>query len=586
MAAALLGGRLEARRPALLHAADDRNVSDRPVLLLEPVGTDGSVRLRLTIPGELGVLAGVGAQGVAVSVSILRNADGAQTEPAGMLARRMLESADGAGSLRLLEGARPGGAGTLVVLDGRRTEARAFDFRDGVTALAGPGDPVDNIPAPGLSTVREAVIRTGEPLAAGTRPSPPSAQFDPSSLERLRRLRRAVSDLKATPLDETVRRLAGVPGDTIMAAPLALLPVEQALVSAGHGGDHAAIQLPAALRSSAEGAALAGRLLRRSEGTATPGGDRRPEDAELPDLYRLTLEPFRWEMEPLEVTGGTIRRAVRFPSPVVTDHECNNTVHAEFFRPAGPGPFPTVIALHIAGGDFELSRLVCRLMAEKGIAGLFIKMPYYGERRPQGVRVRMISNDLERGLGAVRQTVLDIRRAVDWLEQQPEVDRRRIGIMGISLGAIMGSLACAQEPRLTHACLVMGGGRLENVLFESVEKDAIAAKREWEKAGGTRESFAKVFGPYDPATYGERLSRRTVFMISAADDRTIPPVCSFALWDAAGRQRILWYPCGHYTIVRHFIPAIGHLIEFFREWPDRRLNVPRMLEQRDAPRRP
>ena len=69
---------------------------------------------------------------------------------------------------------------------------------------------------------------------------------------------------------------------------------------------------------------------------------------------------------------------VTFPSPVVTPHPNNNTVHCEYFQPLAAGKHPGVIVLHILGGDFALSRLFCRSLAHHGVAALFVKMPYYG----------------------------------------------------------------------------------------------------------------------------------------------------------------------------------------------------------------
>ena len=60
-----------------------------------------------------------------------------------------------------------------------------------------------------------------------------------------------------------------------------------------------------------------------------------------------------------------------FPSPVVTPHANNNTVHCEYFRPLAAGKHPGVIVLHILGGDFDLARLFCRSLAHRGTAALF-----------------------------------------------------------------------------------------------------------------------------------------------------------------------------------------------------------------------
>ena len=62
-------------------------------------------------------------------------------------------------------------------------------------------------------------------------------------------------------------------------------------------------------------------------------------------------------------------------------------------------------------------------------------------------------------------------------------------------------------------------------------------------------------------------------MMNATDDESVPKTSTMALWEAAGRQRIIWYPCGHYTIVRYIMPALTHTIKFFKEWPAREENI-------------
>lgn len=294
----------------------------------------------------------------------------------------------------------------------------------------------------------------------------------------------------------------------------------------------------------------------------------RPNEADLPQLYHLdSTSQFDVEIEPWQVVAGVQRSRVRYPSPVVTPHPENNTVHTEFFRPFGKGPFRTAIVLHIAGGDFELSRFMSQMLAQNGTACLFMKMPYYGERRPKSGKIRMLSNNIEQGVSAMRQAVLDIRWACDWIQSNPDCDQKKIAVVGVSLGAVTGSLACAIEPRISHAGLIMGGARYEHIIFNSVEREAKESKKLWLAAGKTIEEFGKAMAPIDPATYADRLSQRSVLMICADDDKTIPMASTLSLWEATGRQPIVWYPCGHYTMVKYLLPALNHTVRFLRDWP-------------------
>ena len=56
--------------------------------------------------------------------------------------------------------------------------------------------------------------------------------------------------------------------------------------------------------------------------------------------------------------------------------------------------------------------------------------------------------------------ITDVRQAVSYLAQRPEVDPSRIGAGGYSLGSFVLALAGAVEPRL-RACVLVGGGNLD-----------------------------------------------------------------------------------------------------------------------------
>ncbi len=58
------------------------------------------------------------------------------------------------------------------------------------------------------------------------------------------------------------------------------------------------------------------------------------------------------------------------------------------------------------------------------------------------------------------QMITDVMQAVSYLGSRPEVDARRIGVMGFSMGSFVVSLAGAVDARI-HAVLLTGGGDLD-----------------------------------------------------------------------------------------------------------------------------
>jgi dienelactone hydrolase len=252
---------------------------------------------------------------------------------------------------------------------------------------------------------------------------------------------------------------------------------------------------------------------------------------------------------------------VTFPSPVTTPHANNNTVHCEYFQPVGPGKHPAVIVLHILGGVFQLSRLFCRSLAQHGAAALFLKMPYYGPRRQPDAPVRMVSLDAEQTVRGMTQAVLDIRRGAAWLADQQEIDPEQLGIMGISLGGITSALAATAEPRFKSVCLILAGGDIGRVAWESRELRVLRDR--WAAQGGTKESLTALLSKVDPVTYAENMRGRRILMLNARQDEVIPPACTEALWRALGKPEIVWWQAGHFSAARYLFEGLGRATQFF-----------------------
>ncbi len=283
----------------------------------------------------------------------------------------------------------------------------------------------------------------------------------------------------------------------------------------------------------------------------------------LPARFRLGPHTFPYELQRLETVSERIEiYRLRFPSPVKTPWVQNNTVVCEYYRPRGAGPFPAVVGLHILGGDFDLLRLFCRSLAHNGVCALFLVLPHYGPRYAPGGPRRAIGPDPHQSVRAMTQAVLDIRRAAAWLAQRPEVDSRRLGVFGISLGGITAALVSAQEPRLHNALLLLAGGDLRQLNWQSPELAPV--RKEIARRGLSLEEVLRILRAVDPAHYAHRLRRRRVLMINGRYDQLIPPECTKALWEAAGRPPIQWWDCGHYTAMRFVFVAVKQTVDFFR----------------------
>lgn len=332
------------------------------------------------------------------------------------------------------------------------------------------------------------------------------------------------------------------------------------VMAGGWGGSG---QVQAAAMEAPRPLSAAHRLEAQPSGQVTVDS-RNDEAAGVAELFRFPKPyTFRYTLRLRQelLCCGVRIYDLTFPSPVTTDVVENNTVHAELFLPPGAGPFPAAIVLDIMQGNALVSRAKALWLAQHGVAGLVVHMAYYGPRRPPGSPIRLISTDLSRTLSGVRQTVLDIRCATAWLASQPVFDSQRLGLAGTSLGSLIGAIAAANEPRLQHVCLMLGGGGLVDAYADHPLAQRYLPLIE---AAGGKAALRALIAPMDPLTYAPQLRRKNLLLICAARDDIVPPRAGRQLWEATGKPRILWLEATHVGAAVYLLPMFQAMTEHLR----------------------
>jgi dienelactone hydrolase len=294
--------------------------------------------------------------------------------------------------------------------------------------------------------------------------------------------------------------------------------------------------------------------------TINPGDEQK----NIPAQYRLAAHEFTYQMKFVRALpdSGVEIYALTFPSPVKSPHPENNTVHAEYYRPKTKEPFPCVIVLDITGGDQSLSRLFARHLAQNGIGGLFVQMAYYGPRRPANTNLRLLSYDVDHTFKAIGQTVLDLRCATAWMESRPEVDKKKLGILGTSLGSFMATLTAEMEPKLGRLTVLLGGGGFIDSYWDHPQ---VAPWRKiYESIGGTKAMAQDFIADIDPITHAKLLKNRRVLIIAAKNDTIVPPKMAENLWHATGEQRIVWLNADHYSAAIFILPGLRNIVDHFK----------------------
>jgi uncharacterized protein len=212
-------------------------------------------------------------------------------------------------------------------------------------------------------------------------------------------------------------------------------------------------------------------------------------------------------------------------------------VPAVLLLPRATGPVPAVLLLHGYSSRKEvMAQGVGEALARRGVASLALDLPLHGTRadpvQAQAARDPLAVTRLFRL--AVREARLGLR----YLEARPEVDSRCIAVAGYSMGAFLGILVAADEPRVA-AVVSAAGGDLP--------------------AGSPLAAVARLVA--DPLRAVRKLRGRPLLMVHGRRDTTVLPEQAERLYAAAGEPRELrWWDAGHVLPPEAIEYAAGWLV--------------------------
>ena len=272
------------------------------------------------------------------------------------------------------------------------------------------------------------------------------------------------------------------------------------------------------------------------------------EQADPAKFYDYTKGIPFYKLELKEKTNEYEHYSFSYPSALHTDYP-NNTVYLDFYEPKGKDKYPAVIFLsHIAGWVPQIEGEFCRDLASNGIAVLLVQTAYQKDYKFS--KGWLDQNIKQCGSDAIvqlfRQIVIEARRGIDWLEAQPKVEKDKIGIMGMSLGAIMAPIVAGVDGRPSSMAIVLGGGDMGRIVWKSFATRTF--KKCLEEEGITSaEELEKKLWIIDPLTFAEKCKGKPMLMVNAYFDTAVPRRSTEQLWEALGKPKIVWIPSGHFT---------------------------------------
>jgi hypothetical protein len=237
-----------------------------------------------------------------------------------------------------------------------------------------------------------------------------------------------------------------------------------------------------------------------------------------------------------------------FTSPVRSPYPSNDTVHALWFpAPRDRGRALVVLPQWNSGADGHVG--LAKLLNRFGISALRMTMAYHAERMPPELERAdyHVSSNVGRTIHASRQSIIDVRACLDWLEQQGYT---RIGILGTSLGSCVAFIAAAHDLRVRTGIFNHVSMYFSDVVWTGLSTQHV--RKGFGKEIG-QDDLRRLWAPISPATYMDRMNAREMrsLLVWARYDSSFLPVYSQQVLtnfrDRKLPHEVFTLPCGHYT---------------------------------------
>ena len=172
---------------------------------------------------------------------------------------------------------------------------------------------------------------------------------------------------------------------------------------------------------------------------------------------------------------------------------------------APAAPAPAILFVHWYGPPHPTSNRTqfvpdAVALARLGVTSLLIDTPW---SVPEYFKTRKREEDYSRSVQQVR----DLRRALDVLLAQPNVDKTRVAYVGHDFGAMYGTLAAAVDRRITHFVFMAGTASFSDWFLYGPQME--------EKA---RNAFIAQLAPLDPIRWLPRLQVPALLQFADNDE--------------------------------------------------------------------
>jgi cephalosporin-C deacetylase-like acetyl esterase len=291
-------------------------------------------------------------------------------------------------------------------------------------------------------------------------------------------------------------------------------------------------------------------------------------------LYDKKL-PFREEVREFSKSNNSITYEIFYDS---VNHQRVSSLLT--IPTIGKKPYPVILYLHGSGMNREIPSIGLDILASEGYAIFSLSAEFTNERKREGIpSVGVITPYPVETRNAIIQTIIDYRRGIDYLEKREEIDTKRIGIVGLSMGAFIGSILFSIDERIRCAAFAVGGGDIETLARKSIlVRPALRAEENKELLL----KLKKLFAPVEPLNFA-RNKGRPLLMVNGKKDTIVPPECGKALYEKFSEPKhIIWFEGGHVPEMDLIMKLVKNLISFLRIYLSP-VSLPIIPEEKNTP---
>ena len=270
---------------------------------------------------------------------------------------------------------------------------------------------------------------------------------------------------------------------------------------------------------------VAARPVQAQDTTAQPIGD---------EAYRAVITFFEYDRTiPLDarVLARTEEQTYVREKIVFTGGRGDRVPAYLAYPKLGTPPYPLVLTMHAGAsskdawwqdGSFEHGLQLTQALLDAGVAVLSLDAQYHGERSVNNDYLSIYEMYFEKEWFARYRDMLvesarDHMRALDYIESRTEIDRSRIGVIGLSMGGLTTVYVTALEPSVKAAVVCSGGAH-----FSWLE-------------------------PLNPVNFARALSDRPVLVLAGRSDPMMTAEATEHFFDLIGgsSKSLQFFDSGH-----------------------------------------